>query len=255
MYLIDTHAHLYLDHFKNDLENVISRAREKGIQKVILPNIDLESIAPMLEICKKEPGFFYPAIGIHPGSIKENYQSSLEKMKKESENFKFYAIGEIGIDCYWDTSYLEQQIEAFEFQLQLAEWMKLPVIIHCRDSFDIIIKSLEKFAGKVTGVFHAFTGDFLQAQKIFGMGFRIGIGGVITFKNSGLAATVGKIPLEYLILETDSPYLTPAPHRGKRNESSYLVHIAERIAAEKKIPLSRVAEITTENANLLFGLD
>jgi len=255
MQLIDTHAHLYLDHFKNDFEKVVIRAKENGVYKIILPNIDMGSVNPMLETSRKEPGFFYPCIGLHPGSVKENYETELNRIFKEAQSSEFIAIGEIGIECYWDISFLYQQIEAFEAQLELSADKNLPVIIHSRDSFDLIIKSLDKFPGKLKGVFDAFTGSILQAQKIIERGFTIGIGGVVTFKNSGLSDVVREIPLEQLILETDSPYLTPAPCRGRRNESSYLVPIAKKIAEEKNIPLNRVAEITTENARLLFGLD
>lgn len=255
MKLIDTHAHLYLHHFKDDIENVIERAKNKAIHKVVLPNIDSGSINPMLELSGQFPGFFYPAMGLHPGSVKENYLDELEIVKSKLIEYSFVAVGEIGIDCYWDITFLKEQIQAFEFQLELAHQHQLPVIIHCRDSFDLIIESLEKFRGKVSGVFHAFTGELTQAEKIIDFGFKIGIGGVVTFKNSGLSSVVSRIPLEYILLETDSPYLTPAPHRGKRNESAYILNIAERIAEIKNNSIEEVSNITTGNAVTLFKLD
>ena len=255
MKLIDTHAHLYLHHFKDDIENVIDRAKHNAVCKVVLPNIDRESISPMLNLSARFPGFFYPALGLHPGSVKENYLDELEIIKSKLNENSFVAVGEIGIDCYWDTTFLKEQIHALEFQLELAHQHQLPVIIHCRDSFDLIIDSLEKFRGEVNGVFHAFTGDLIQAERIIEFGFKIGIGGVVTFKNSDLSSVVSKIPLEFIMLETDSPYLTPAPHRGKRNESAYILNIAERIAEIKQISLEEVSNITTNNAVILFKLD
>lgn len=255
MKLIDTHAHLYLHHFKDDIENVIDRAKNNAVCKVVLPNIDSESIIPMLGLSEQFPGFFYPAMGLHPGSVKENYLEEIEMIERKLNENSFVAVGEIGIDCYWDTTFLTEQIYSFEYQLELAHQHQLPVIIHCRDSFELIIESLEKFRGKVSGVFHAFTGELTQAEKIIDFGFKIGIGGVVTFKNSGLSAVVSKIPLEYILLETDSPYLTPAPHRGKRNESAYILNIAERIAEIKNNSLEEVSNITTGNAVTLFKLD
>jgi TatD DNase family protein len=254
MKLIDTHAHLYLHHFKDDIENVIDRAKNNAVCKVVLPNIDSGSINPMLDLSAQFPGFFYPAMGVHPGSVKENYLDELEIVKTKLSEHSFVAVGEVGIDCYWDTTFLKEQIQAFEFQLELAHQHQLPVIIHCRDSFDLIIESLEKFRGKVSGVFHAFTGNLTQAEQIIDFGFNIGIGGVVTFKNSGLPDVVSKIPMEVIMLETDSPYLTPTPHRGKRNESAYILNIAERIAEIKNISLEEVSNITTGNAVTLFKL-
>jgi TatD DNase family protein len=255
MKLIDTHAHLYLHHFKDDIEFVIERAKNNAVYKVVLPNIDSESINSMLLLAGKFPEFFYPAMGVHPGSVKENYLDELEIVKSKLSEHSFVAVGEIGIDCYWDTTFLKEQIYSFEYQLELANQHHLPVIIHCRDSFDLIIESLEKFRGKVKGVFHAFTGNLTQAEQIIGFGFNIGIGGVVTFKNSGLPDVVSKIPMEVIMLETDSPYLTPTPHRGKRNESAYILNIAERIAEIKNISLEEVSNITTGNALTLFKLD
>lgn len=255
MKLVDTHAHIYLHHFQNDLDEAIIRAKQTHVHKIILPNIDRSTIEPMLDLSEKFPEFFFPTIGLHPGSVKDNYSNELKVIENAARSKTFFAIGEIGIDCYWDTTFLKEQIDAFEFQLDLARQLELPVIIHCRDSFDLIIQSLEKFKGKIRGVFHAFTGNYSQVEKVLNLGFKFGIGGVVTFKNSGLSSVVAKIPLEDILLETDSPYLTPAPHRGKRNESSYLIHIAEKIAAVKNKSLGEVSEITSGNASLLFGLD
>jgi TatD DNase family protein len=255
MKLVDTHAHIYLHHFQNDLDEIIIKAKQNHVHKIILPNIDSSTIEPLLKLSEKFPEFFFPTIGLHPGSVKESCISELKVIENAARSRKFVAIGEIGIDCYWDTTFLKEQIHAFEFQINLALQSDLPVIIHCRDSFDLIIQSLEKFKGKIRGVFHAFTGNISQVEKVRSLGFKFGIGGVVTFKNSGLSNVVEQIPLEDILLETDSPYLTPAPHRGKRNESSYLIHIAEKIAQVKNKNLEEVSEITSGNASLLFGLD
>ncbi len=255
MKFIDTHSHLYLHHFNNDIEEVISRAKERGVSGVVLPNISSSSINSMLNLSGRFAGFLYPAIGLHPGSVKANFQEELRIIEEHLSKNTIYSIGEIGIDCYWDKTYLKEQINAFEFQMELASKHKLPVIIHCRDSFDIVVETLNNFRGRVCGVLHAFTGALNQAKKIIDFGFKIGIGGIITYKNSELAKVAAQIPLSEILLETDSPYLTPVPYRGKRNESSYLIYIAEKIAEVKNIPIGQVSEITTQNAKLLFGIN
>jgi TatD DNase family protein len=253
--LIDTHAHLYLEHFRQDLSEVLQRSLDKGIYKIILPNIDSGSIHSMMKLAEAYPGFLYPTIGLHPGSVRENFREELKTMETRLEQDVFTAIGEIGIDCYWDTTHLKEQIESFEYQLELARQKNLPVIIHCRESFDLIMKSLHRFRGILRGVFHAFTGTKEQACRVLDMGFFLGLGGVITFKNSPLPGVISDLPMSCFLLETDSPYLTPAPHRGKRNDSSYLTFIADKISEIKGIPSQEVAVLSSANATNLFQLD
>lgn len=253
--LIDTHSHLYLEHFRHDLSDVLQRSLDAGIYKIILPNIDSGSIQAMMKLTEDHPGFLYPTIGLHPGSVSENYREELKIIEATADQGVFIAIGEIGIDCYWDTTHLKAQIESFEYQLELARQKNLPVIIHCRESFELIMESLHRFRGILRGVFHAFTGTKEQAYKVIDMGFHLGIGGVITFKNTSLPGVIADVPISSLLLETDSPYLTPAPHRGKRNESSYLSFIAGKISEIKGISSQEVAELSSANAKSLFQLD
>jgi TatD DNase family protein len=255
MELIDTHSHLFLPEFDTDREQVISNALSHKINKIILPNIDSGTIPAMLELCKKYSEICYPAIGLHPSSVNENYASELKNIMKQTEINNFIAIGEVGIDLYWDKTYFREQCEAFSLQIDVARNLHLPVIIHSRDSFDETITILKKKAGNgITGIFHSFTGNPDQAKIIMDLGFKIGINGVVTFKNASLPEAVKQIPLSEIVLETDSPYLTPAPHRGKRNESAYLYYTAQKIAAIKEIPIEIVAETTTLTAKNLFSL-
>ncbi len=257
MILIDTHTHLFLDHFDDDRAAVIKESLENGVQKLFIPNIDASTTTKVVKMAKDYPGICYPIIGLHPTSVKENFQTELEHVEHCLAKEKFYGIGETGIDLYWDKTYIKEQKEAFSYQIKLAKQTGLPLIIHSRESFDEIFAIVDELNDdKLKGIFHSFTGTIEQAKKILSYkGFRLGIGGIVTFKNSGLADVVAKIGLKHLVLETDSPYLTPAPHRGKRNKSSYLTLIAKKIADVYNVDIETVAKITTENAKKLFGID
>jgi len=252
--LIDTHSHIYSEEFDSDRAEVIARAKAAGVTKIILPNVDSESLPRMLQLESEYPSYCFAAIGLHPTSVKENYAEELAIVKKELERREYIAIGEIGIDLYWDKSFLKEQIQVFVQQIEWALEYNLPVIIHVRDSFSETMEVLEQFQGKgLKGVFHSFTGTIDQAREIieFG-GFYIGINGIVTFKNSGLDAVVEQIDAQYLLLETDAPYLTPAPFRGKRNESEHLTLIAAKLATIFNINFNQITRITTENAYKLF---
>jgi TatD DNase family protein len=255
MFLIDTHTHLYLEEFDNDRTEVINRAIENDVRYMLLPNIDSSSTEPMLNLCDLFPGNCFPMMGLHPTSVKENYQDELKKVEELLKKRKFYGIGETGIDLYWDKTFIEEQKIAFSRQVELAKEYNLPIVIHSRDSFDEIYEILLKLnSDELTGVFHCFTGDYEQAKKVTGLGLKLGIGGVLTFKNSNLDKVLEGIDLEHIILETDSPYLTPTPFRGKRNESSYVKYVAEKLATVKNITVDTVYRITSKNAIDLFKL-
>lgn len=255
MHLVDTHTHLYLSEFNPDRDDVIRRAIGDGVKKFLLPNIDSSSIAGMLELVTRYPDICFPMMGLHPTSVNKNYLSELAVVRKELENKRFWAIGEVGIDLYWDKTYKKEQIDTFHRQLDFARAYDLPLVIHSRNSFDLIAAILEENkTSSLKGVFHSFTGNIRQAEKAITLGFKIGIGGIVTFKNSGLDAVVKNIDLSHIILETDSPYLAPVPKRGKRNESAYLVFIAEKIAELHSIDIATVAETTTQSAMSLFGI-
>ncbi|MBN1953328.1 MAG: TatD family hydrolase [Bacteroidales bacterium] len=255
MQLIDTHSHLYLDDFQNDISAIIRRAQEQGISQIILPNIDAASVAHLLKLAEDYPGICIPLPGLHPTHVRENYLEELDTIYGLMDVNKYKAIGEIGIDLYWDKTFYREQVSAFEYQLTLALRHDLPVVIHARDSFHEILQVVRKaeFTG-LQGVFHAFTGDSEQAREIVERGFFLGVGGIITFKNSHLPEVISRVPLERLVLETDSPFLAPVPHRGKRNESSYVIHVAQRLAELKNVSIEQVAQQTTENACKLFSL-
>ncbi len=255
--MIDTHAHLYVKDFDNDRDAVIERAKAEGVRKVILPNIEGSTISAMLELEKKHPNFCYAAIGLHPTHVKENYKEELALVEAELLRRKYIAVGEIGIDLYWDKTFEQEQIEAFQQQVEWALAYDLPVIIHLRNSHKEIMQALQVYQDKgLRGVFHSFGGSMDEAQEIleFGGGFYIGINGIVTFKNSGLGEVAAQIGLEHIVLETDAPYLTPTPHRGKRNESSYLKCIAEKLAELYTVSIDRVIEQTTMNAQTLFQI-
>lgn len=256
MFLIDTHAHLFLEQFNEDREQVIQNALEKGVKKIFLPDIDSSTSSSVIEMAKKYPDICFPMIALHPTSVKENFKDELKHVEYMLENEKYYGIGETGIDLYWDKTFLKEQIEAFRFQINLAKKMALPLIIHARDSFNEIFSVIDELNDEnLKGIFHSFTGNKEHVSKILSYkGFKIGIGGIITFKNSKLPEVVKEIDLEHLVLETDSPYLAPTPKRGKRNESAYLIYIAEKIAEIHNVDIQTVANITTENAKILFGI-
>ena len=256
MILTDTHTHLYSSQFDEDRDEMIQKCFSLNINRLFLPNIDRTSVDGMMDLVKKYPENCFPMIGIHPCSVNENWEEELSEYKALLKTTKFYAIGEIGIDLYWDKTTLEIQQNAFEAQIILAKKEKLPIIIHARDSFDEIFEIVDKHNDDdLTGIFHCFTGTIEQANKIIDYkGFKLGIGGVVTFKNAGLDKVVAQIPLENLVLETDSPYLAPHPNRGKRNESSFLNLVAEKIADLHSVSNETVAKITTNNSIEVFGI-
>jgi len=256
MEFIDTHTHLFLSDFDSDRSNAVKNAIAEGVNRMLLPNIDGNTIEQMISLCELYPENCFPMIGLHPTSVKDNYENQIDIVKSNLKSHKFIAIGEIGIDLYWDKSFFVQQCQALVAQLEIAREYSLPIVIHSRESFPQIIEILNKnqTSAPFKGVFHSFTGSLEQAQEAIAMGFMIGINGVVTFKNSTLGAVVKDIPLTKLLLETDSPYLTPAPFRGRRNESSYLIYIARRIAEIKQITIEEVALSTTTNAKTLFNL-
>ena len=255
MQLIDTHTHIYLPEFDADRDEAVKRAVQSGVVKQLMPNIDIDSAFQMLLTENNYPGICYPMIGLHPTSVKEDYVSQLDKLENLTDSHKFYAIGEIGIDLYWDQSRLKEQVLVFRRQLAFALKAELPVVIHSRNSFFEVFKTLEEFKGSgLKGVFHAFTGSLQEAEKAIGLGFKLGIGGIVTFKNSGLDKVVSQSGLENIILETDSPYLAPVPHRGKRNESSYLCIINDKVAEILGSSKEETASGTYGNSVQLFGL-
>lgn len=253
--LVDTHSHIYSEDYSGDLDQVIERAFQSNVRKIVLPNIDSSSLKSMLDLSNAYPQICFPLIGLHPTSVNEDYQDELQLFDFWLTKRKFYGIGEIGIDLYWDKTFLNEQIIVFRHQLQLAKKYDLPVVIHVRDSFEQVFDTLlPELDGKLTGVFHSFSGTTGQAKKVIDIGFKIGVNGIITFKNSGLDAIIREISAEHLLIETDSPYLTPAPFRGKRNESSYLIYVARKIAELHNTTVDEIARITTENAEKLFGI-
>jgi len=255
MQLIDTHTHIYLPEFNSDRDETVRRAVLSGVVKLLMPNIDIDSASQMLSVENNFPGICYSMIGLHPTSVKEDYVYQLDKLEDMANSKKFYAIGEIGIDLYWDQSGLKEQVLAFRRQIAFALKKNLPVVIHSRNSFSEVFKALEEFTGSgLKGVFHAFTGSANDAEKAIGLGFKLGIGGIITFKNSGLEAVVNQSGLENIVLETDSPYLAPVPHRGKRNESSYLCIINNKVAEIFGLSEEKTASVTYGNSVQLFGL-
>lgn len=252
---IDTHTHLFLPEFDSDRDNVIKRAFNSGVLKMFLPNIDSRSITPLLDIAGSYPENLYPMMGLHPNSVKDNYREELQVVEEWLDKGKFYAIGETGIDLYWDKSHLKEQQDSFIQHIRFASIYSLPLVIHSRESFDEIFQILnQELTGEVTGIFHSFTGSFEQAKEIFNYGFKIGIGGIVTFKNSGLDHVVAKTGADQIVLETDSPYLAPVPERGKRNEPSYLLYTAKRIADILGMQMLEIERITTRNALDVYKL-
>lgn len=255
--MIDTHTHLYLDQFDDDRTEVVEKAIQNGIDKLLLPNIDLESITGMNALVKQYPNNCFAMMGLHPCSVNADYKSVLTQMKTVLDtNSNYIAIGEIGMDLYWDKTYINEQADALKIQIEWAKEMKLPIVIHVRDAFDEIFEVIDALNDDdLTGVFHCFTGNLDQANHILNYGgFKLGLGGVLTFKNSGLDKIVSQIDMQHLVLETDSPYLAPTPHRGKRNESSYVNLVAQKLADIKNLSIQKIDEITTQNANAVFNL-
>lgn len=253
MNLIDTHTHLYAKQFDEDRAEMIQRAFENGVQQFYLPNIDSESIDAMLDLEATYPGQCFAMMGLHPCSVKENYEEELTLVKEWLYKRSFCAVGEIGIDLYWDKTFFEQQKKAFFQQIEWAVDLDIPIVIHSRESTDIIIDLLKTVKqDKLRGIFHCFGGSVEQAEQIIDLGFLLGIGGVLTFKKSGLDKTMESISLDHVVLETDAPYLAPTPYRGKRNESAYVRLVAEKLAEVKGMSLEEVAAKTTANALTLF---
>lgn len=252
--LIDTHAHIYADEFRADIPNVIGSAQKSGIRQIYMPNIDVESIAPMLQLEVQYPGYCIPMMGLHPCYVQADFSAALQTVKEWLDKRRFSAVGEIGLDYHWDRSNIDVQKQVFEQQVIWAKELDLPVVIHSRKSLDDCISIIKKHQhGKLRGVFHCFSGSLEEAKKIEGLGFLMGIGGVITYKNAGVKEVVKHIPIESLVLETDAPYLTPVPFRGKRNEPTYLEYIVDTLAEAKGMNKEIVADQTTQNALKLFG--
>lgn len=255
MELFDTHTHIYLKEFDSDIDEVINRSFNSGVSGIVLPNIDSSSIKRMLEVEKKFPDKIFSSIGLHPSSVKENYLDELKIMDEYIEKEKFVAVGEVGMDLYWDKTFRIEQIITFRHQIELALNYNLPLIIHVRKAFEDTFKVLDEYKNsKLSGIFHCFSGDERQAEKAISMGFLLGIGGVVTFQNSGLQNVVKETAIENIVLETDAPFLAPVPFRGKRNEPTYLSYIAEKIAEIKNMSAYEVGEITTGNAKKVFGI-
>jgi TatD DNase family protein len=253
--LIDTHAHIYSEEFMHDVDEVLQRAYDNDVKKIILPNIDSGYVKRLLDLNDSYPHLCYPLMGLHPTSVDADYNDELEAVKYWLGKRKFYGIGEIGIDLYWDRTYLNEQRDAFRRQLKLAKSHQLPVVIHVRESFNEVYSILkDEQDGTLKGIFHCFSGNETEARQVIEAGFLLGIGGVITFKNSSLADLIKTIPVQSLVLETDAPYLAPVPKRGKRNESAYLVYVAQAVAKVYDISVNEIAQITSDNARSLFGI-
>ena len=252
--MIDTHCHLYVDEYKNDINEVLSRAALQGINKFYLPAIDSSEHANMLFLEEKYPEKCFAMMGLHPCSVKENYLAELQIVTDWLSKREFVAVGEIGLDFYWDKSFAKQQYDVFRQQVELSLQYQLPIVIHTRNAMQETIDVVKEYVPRgLKGIFHCFGGTFENAMEIIDAGFYLGIGGVLTYKKSGLAEVLTKIDLKYLVLETDAPYLTPVPFRGKRNESSYLKYIVEKLAEIKNVSVAKAIEITTVNAQTVFA--
>lgn len=254
MRLVDTHAHIYLEEFEKDRVGMLQRAEKEGVEKILLPAIDSTTHGQMLKLEAEHPGQCTSMMGLHPCYVKENYEAELKIVEDYLAQRPFAAIGEIGLDFYWDTTFTEQQYKAFHRQIEWALHYDIPIAIHSRNATDECIEVVAGHQdGRLKGVFHCFSGDAGQAKKIAGLGFYLGIGGVVTFKNSGLDKSIEDISLGHLLLETDAPYLAPVPFRGKQNEPSYLKYVLSKIATIKQCTMEEVAAVTTSNAKKLFG--
>lgn len=255
MFLSDTHTHLYIPEMREQIGALMHRAQQNRVQKFYLPNIDAQSVKDVFSLCDLYPQSCFPMMGLHPCSVNEKYEEELSFIEKYIDDKRVVAIGEIGIDLYWDKTFLEEQKKVFRLQINWAKARKLPIVIHCREAFEEIYEILlEEKDELLRGIFHCFSGTEEQAKKIIDLGFYLGIGGVLTYKNSGLAEAIKNIDLKHIVLETDAPYLSPVPHRGKPNESSYLLHIAEKLSDVKNCSLEEVANFTSENAIKIFSI-
>jgi len=253
--ITDTHTHLYSEQFDQDRDAMIQRAKNTGVQRFFIPAIDSSYTERMFSLEKNYPSDVFLMMGLHPTSVKENYESELLHVKEWIDKKSFVAIGEIGIDLYWDKTYLKEQKKAFQTQIKWAKEKKLPIVIHCRNAFDEIFDILELEKGPdLYGIFHCFTGTLKQAEKAISYNMKLGIGGVVTFKNGKIDTFLNQIPLQHIVLETDAPYLSPTPFRGKRNESSYIKFVIEKLASIYELPFSEIINITTENSKEVFGI-
>ena len=254
MVLTDTHAHLYIEAFDPDRDDVIARAREAGVERFFLPAIDSSYSKAMQGMKDAYPDSVFLMTGLHPTHVREDYQEELARVAAALDKGGYVAVGEIGIDLYWDTSRLQEQIRAFRRQIRLAIEHDLPIVIHCRDAFEEIFEVLESERhGQLRGIFHCFTGSFQQAERAISLNMKLGIGGVVTFKNGKIDQFLNRVPLEHIVLETDAPYLAPVPYRGKRNESSYIRFVVKRLAELYGRPEEEIAQVTTENSKAVFG--
>lgn len=253
---IDTHTHLFIEQFDDDRDEVVQRAIDAGVEKLLLPNIDSSTIEAMNRLVDKFPENCFPMMGLHPGSVDNNWEKELELVHNHLKSQKYIAVGEIGIDLYWSDEFIDQQKQAFRQQVIWAKEFGLPIVIHAREAFNEIFEIIDELNDdSLTGIFHCFTGNLDQAQHIIAYGgFKMGIGGVLTYKKAELDKIIEHVDLNHIVLETDSPYLPPVPYRGKRNESSYLLHIAEKLADVYCVPLKTIEDITTKNALQIFKL-
>lgn len=255
MIITDTHTHLYSESFDTDRNEVIDRAIENGITRFFIPSIDSSYIESMYDLEKQYPEHIFLMAGLHPTHVKHDYKNELSIIVRQLEQRSFFAIGEIGIDLYWDKTMLREQQDAFRFQIQLAKKYSLPIVIHCRDAFNEVFEVLElEKSDDLNGIFHCFTGTLEQAKKAISYNMKLGIGGVVTFKNGKIDQYLSKIPISEIVLETDAPYLSPTPFRGKRNESAYLLHILEKVASIYKLERDVIARITTQNSIDIFKI-
>ncbi len=255
MIITDTHTHLYSESFDEDRDQMIQRAIDAKVERFFIPAIDSTYADRMYDLEKSFPDHVHLMMGLHPTHVQENYKSELQFIENQFQQRDFIAVGEIGIDLYWDKSTLEIQKEAFRYQIKLAKKNKLPIVIHCREAFDEVFEILEEEKGDdLFGIFHCFTGTLEHAKKAITYNLKLGIGGVVTFKNGKIDKFLAEIPLKHIVLETDAPYLAPTPFRGKRNESSYIINVAEKLAQIYNISLAEIAEITTQNSKDIFGI-
>ncbi len=255
MTFTDTHTHLYVEQFEEDRDLVVKRALDAGVSRLFVPAIDASYFPAMFDLEKKYPEQVFLMAGLHPTHVKGNYKEELDKISNIMNRHQFYGIGEIGIDLYWDKTFIKEQQEAFKTQINWAKEKNLPIVIHCRDAFDEIFEVLDDVKDeKLFGIFHCFTGDLEQAKKAVSYNMKLGIGGVVTFKNGKIDKFLDQIPLKDIVLETDAPYLAPTPFRGKRNESSYLLKVAEKMAEIYQVNKGEIARITTQNSKEVFGI-
>ncbi len=255
MIITDTHTHLYSEAFEEDRAEMMQRAFDQGVQRFFVPAIDSTYIKSMLDLEAGYPENVFLMMGLHPTHVKENYKAELAIVEEWLAKRKFYAVGEIGVDLYWDKTFLKEQQEAFAHQIRLAKKCQLPIVIHCRDAFDEVFEVLEQEKGEgLFGIFHCFTGTMEQAQKAISYNMKLGIGGVVTFKNGKIDQFLHNVGLEHIVLETDAPYLAPTPYRGKRNESSYIVNILQKLSSIYGMPEEEIAKITTKNSKDIFGI-